>query len=587
MSSTLFTQPGVSAGVKQFLVFPDIQELIPAKTRQLTDFRVLIEFESGVIGSFHTAGRTIPTSAEFLDLDLVLQEMSEKYQTPAHATDIAADTYGLDAKILDDRFQHLSNWDIEKQLSAALVNLAESRHNLMARRNSLQDSARERLQLGLARFTSHLDPDILSRLAHPNSFVPSDYNYFAVRNPIVRRNRLQGNQIFGLVFGDFTDLTPPNILLTTLARAVDAGKSLVPVLSDREKLSPAVAKLILKCPKAVFINPWRKDIHSMGQLLSVLEPAYWPKSAREWVMLHGCAKAMKDTLHLDWSGPVFKSWLNDAAQAKYDLWTDDLERDIVCRIIVEMTQAVAGVVVNTDRGTEAGNALGNRVYKTVWEYVWEYLGRQRLGKVLDMARAWQQAFERAQEKLVSEKMEASDVRWPAVVEYFSTPTRLVIPLVTPEDLFSEGLAMRHCVATYTRACSKGEVQIWSIRTQGDIRCTTLATQFRGEEGTEAQVMQHHSACNGPADPESAAAADALIEHITSGKQGFSEFHAWRKSKPPVEERFTEPTLADQISFMAVKASVPVLLEVGMKSCAPTIETNLASACAGGPTVKLE
>lgn len=285
MPGAVLAQPEVRSRVKQFLVFPDVQELLPAKTVRLIDFRVLIEFESGLIGSFHTARRQIPDPSEFLDLHHVLQGMSEKYQTAGYASQVAVDEYGLDVEILDYRFQQLSDWSTEQHLAAALANLVGNHANIMERRNSLQDSARERLQLGLASFMSRLDPDILSRLANSETFVPSDYNYFAAGNPTLRRNRLQGNQVFGLVFRNFTDHSPPSIVLSALTRAVDAGTSLVSVLCQREKLSPAVAKLILKCPTELFIEPWRKDIHFMGQLLSMLEPAFRPKSTVEWVAL--------------------------------------------------------------------------------------------------------------------------------------------------------------------------------------------------------------------------------------------------------------------------------------------------------------
>jgi hypothetical protein len=560
MLSAVLAETDARSRAKQFLVFPDLQELLPAKTVRLIDFRILIEFESGLIGSFRTARRQIPGPTEFLDLEYVLQGMSEKYQTAGYASQIAVDVYGLDVEILDYRFQHISDWSTEQHLAAALANLAGSHANIMERRNSLQDSARERLQLGLAGFMSRLDPDILSRLESPVTFVPSHYNYFAAGNPTLRRNRLQGNMVFGLVFRNFTDHTPPNILLSALTRAVDAGTSLISVLCQREKVSPAVAKLILKCPTEVFIEPWRNDIRFMGQLLSMLEPAFRPTSVGEWVALHGCAKALKLALHLDWTGPVFKCWLNDAAQAKYALWTDDQERDLVCMIIVEMTQSVADLVANAKRA----NGDRDAVRANVRDAVWEYLGQKRLGTVLDMAKAWQRSFEREQEKLVSEKLVTSGIRWLSVVESFSTPTRLVTPLVTPEDLYFEGVAMRHCVATYTRMCAKGEVQIWSIRTHDNKRCTTLATWFLDDDGKVVRVMQHHALGNGPADPESTAAAKLLIEHMTSDEQDFSKFHVWRKARQHVAEDFNVQALTYQISSLAVKASVPDLLEVGMR-----------------------
>lgn len=561
MSRAAMVASETTAGIKQFLVFPDIQELLPKKSVRLIDFRILIEFESGLIGSFRTARRQIPSPGEFLALDQVLKGMSEKYQTAGYASQVADDVHGLDIEILDYRFQSLSDWSTEQHLAAALSNLTGSNGNIMELRSSLQDSARERLESGLNTFLEGLDKEILSRLDNPETFVPSDYNYFAAGSPTLRRNRLQGNAVFGLVFRNITDHTPPNTLLSALTRAVDAGTSLVTELCQREKVSPAVAKLILKCPTAIHIDPWRKDLRLMGQLLSLLEPAFRPKTDEEWVALHGCAKTLKLALHLDSTGPVFKNWLNDAAQAKYGLWTDGQERDLVCMIVVEMTQSVADLVANTRRG----NADRDWVRVRVRNAVWEYLGNKRLGSVLDMAKGWQRSFEREQEKLVSEKMVSTGFRWPAVIESFSTPERIVKPLVTPEDLYYEGVAMRHCVATYTRMSARGEVQIWSIRSNDNRRCTTLATWFLDDDGKVVRIMQHHSFGNGQPDPESIAAAKALIVHMTSEDEDFSRYHTWRKTRQQMPDDISVQTLTHQIASSAVKVAVPDLLEIGLKA----------------------
>jgi hypothetical protein len=560
MSRSVPTESVVTSRVKQFLVFPDVQELLPRKSVRLIDFRVLIEFDSGLIGSFRTARRQIPNSEEFLDLDVVLQGMSANFQTAGYASQVAVDNYGLDVEILDYRFQVVADWSTEQHLAAALSNLVDCHSNIMERRSTLLDSARQRLQSGLARFINGLDTEILSRLESAETFVPSEYNYFAAGNPILRRNRLQGHSIFGLVFRNFTDHTPPNLLLSALTRAVDAGKSLVSVLCQREKLSPAVAKLILKCPTEVLLEPWRKDIHLLGQLLSILEPAFRPKSDLEWISLHGCAKTLKHALHLDLAGPVFRRWLNDAAQSQYGLWADAQERDLVCLIIVEMIQSVADLVTNRMRRNEDCGAIRDKVRDALWDH----LGQKRFGTALGMAKAWQRSFEREQEKLASEKMVSSGIRWPAVVESFTTPTRIVTPLVTPEDLYFEGLAMRHCVATYTRMSARGEVQIWSVRDHDKARRTTLATWFLDEDGKVVRVMQHHAQGNGSADPESVKAASALIQHLTSDEADFSTYHAWRKSRQHAADEFNVQKLTYQIASMAVKAAVPDLLEVGVR-----------------------
>jgi hypothetical protein len=52
--------------------------------------------------------------------------------------------------------------------------------------------------------------------------------------------------------------------------------------------------------------------------------------------------------------------------------------------------------------------------------------------------------------------------------------------------------------------------------------------------------------------------------MTSDEQDFSKFHVWRKARQHVAEDFNVQALTYQISSLAVKASVPDLLEVGMQ-----------------------
>ena len=132
MSGALLAEPDVRSGVKQFLVFPDVQELIPAKTIRLIDFRILIEFESGLIGSFHTARRQIPDPTEFFDLDHVLHGMSEKYQTAGYASQVAVDEYGLDVEFVGLEFHVVLLGD-----SCRMAAFMWSNYRIRSRRTSL------------------------------------------------------------------------------------------------------------------------------------------------------------------------------------------------------------------------------------------------------------------------------------------------------------------------------------------------------------------------------------------------------------------------------------------------------------------
>jgi ATP-dependent Clp protease ATP-binding subunit ClpA len=55
-------------------------------------------------------------------------------------------------------------------------------------------------------------------------------------------------------------------------------------------------------------------------------------------------------------------------------------------------------------------------------------------------------------------------------------TWTIVQLLNSKELFDEGRAMKHCVASYSGSCSAGRCSIWSLRMytkEGGFRCVTI------------------------------------------------------------------------------------------------------------------
>jgi hypothetical protein len=77
----------------------------------------------------------------------------------------------------------------------------------------------------------------------------------------------------------------------------------------------------------------------------------------------------------------------------------------------------------------------------------------------------------------------------------------IVPLTTSADLYREGHAMHHCVATYVEQVRQGTSHIYSVRS-GDTRIATLSLIYHGET---VSIQQLRGPCNS-APPKAVATA---------------------------------------------------------------------------------
>jgi len=137
-----------------------------------------------------------------------------------------------------------------------------------------------------------------------------------------------------------------------------------------------------------------------------------------------------------------------------------------------------------------------------------------LRRLLAMSRCWhEQAFAshgaRADERGDADRLDVAD--WPAIL---SEPMRFdpitIVELTSAAQLRAEGARMRHCVASYDRACHSGHGAIVSLRTAaGDVLSTAELRLVEGDD-LQVRVEQHRSACNGVPEAECERALAALV-----------------------------------------------------------------------------
>lgn len=94
---------------------------------------------------------------------------------------------------------------------------------------------------------------------------------------------------------------------------------------------------------------------------------------------------------------------------------------------------------------------------------------------------------------------SSGSRWGKILGKHSRDGWEAVELQTAADLSEEGATMRHCVSSYSPQCRSGQSRIYSIRLNGERKCTL---QINGSEGlskldanTKFSIMQNKGASN--------------------------------------------------------------------------------------------
>jgi len=107
--------------------------------------------------------------------------------------------------------------------------------------------------------------------------------------------------------------------------------------------------------------------------------------------------------------------------------------------------------------------------------------------------------------------------WPAILPQpmcFGEVT--VAELTNAGQLHAEGMLMRHCVATYDRACYSGHSVIVSLRAASGVVLSTAELRLVEDDGVRVAVEQHRSARNGAPGAASEHALQALVRRLNDG-----------------------------------------------------------------------
>ena len=124
--------------------------------------------------------------------------------------------------------------------------------------------------------------------------------------------------------------------------------------------------------------------------------------------------------------------------------------------------------------------------------------------LLGQVDAWHRALARVHQPWRFSSREVPNLEWPAsgitgfmftegAVKTGNLQVWTITELTTARDLFAEGRAMKHCVASYSSSCARGQSSIWALEVDQSIgrsKVLTIEVQLRSR-----QIVQARGKCN--------------------------------------------------------------------------------------------
>lgn len=520
-----------------YFCFPGDDLLPPSPASQLFRYRVLYRTAAGYLSftSIH-ARKAIPKS----HLDTVAEQLSRVLsQEPlaANLSEILTGVVGMGVTVEDAPFLDAGNWGTASALNASIARLAAraSHEGLPKQRERIADQLQACLAQGITKFESNLDREVLE-LVGPAALTSAAYNYLVADDPVVQRNRRQAARVFPLILRPEVFGPEWRTHLGRIRRTIDEGKPLHASLAAELSVPPSVVKTLATLPIGVAQERWRGRVASLLRLLKHIPPEHRPKDCAGWQLFSQMTGDIESITGVGITHPLAVAWVRLALKRNGKvLALGGIELAALGPALTALSDALQQVLTVQVQQHTTGPLDTRAVQRHAAAVVQEALASQSLDRLSTIVRKWHDSQRRCEKRWNVATAHFEMGRWPAPQEEFRTTERTITPILNARDLNAEGDAMRHCVSTYASPCSKGKVQVWSIRDTHGVRTSTLATGFRYDHAgcREAVILEHRGVANAPPDPNSVQAAQLFVAVLTRNAARYTEYWAWSQQIAPL------------------------------------------------------
>ena len=364
-------------------------------------------------------------------------------------------------------------------------------------------------------FRNRLSADILTLferyigwLVEPDSV--HNYNKLVGWTGNRRRNRIQAMTAFPWLFhefglrtgdGEFFHTPPSNIppVSTGIIEAIDTGRPILRQLAQHYDVQPYTIRNASRLLKIHYLRP--ESIPAFFWLLDGMKPDHQPRNPAGF-------RALLPALH----------WICN--------WKLDVDRSFVGKLVVELFHdGIAGSAQLFHRWCPSHDATNP--YNDVQDFISAHADNcgytTKSGDLFgNLFREWVCGADYCSFFVASEQWHMEwwmrdqvrdDLTWtPLLNAPVSIGSLIAHELSNSAMLLEEGIAMRHCIASYAPLCAEGNNFVFSLQTTEGIRRSTL--HVTKDAAQHFRVEEHRSFANHSPDQTSSVAAQMLITHLS-------------------------------------------------------------------------
>jgi len=551
--------------VRQWFAYPKRQLLTAKMASSMPAYSILMEMEGGRIWFLSLSQRDVPTQVELEKMAVVLCRPDASSLSNSMIESLLCDDAQVVAQILGGDIEILSNWDgALKAMFLEAVIRAESTGKLDSL--EIRQRIRRNWSDGIAHFVGALDTRAVAMARSAGGLRPAYYNYFAVEDAIIRRNRLQAVECFPLLLPDLA----ANKSYAGICRVIDRGEPLVEKLVGFYGVTKSAVKLLAGLPISLVDLRWQSRVGTLFRVIDGITPEFRPGNSDEWKRFFRTVEFIVGISKMPILTTQNRLWLRACSRTKFRLPEGGLPD--TAAVAREIDDLFAGL--REAMRWEIENVLDEPVSELVLLKLTNHASMAvgGLDKMHRLARKYSEVFGREQQSfLLHDRELILGIRWHSPLpEGLTCYLRTIVPLCTPEELIHEGQNMKNCVGGYSGRCLRGESQIWSLRQQDGKPVSTLETTIERKSGRlVAKIVQHRAVSNSSPTPECDMAAYHLIKLLSQNPEVLEGYWRWRvavgnlsKSKRELLV-LTKPIIAALKVVLPGKISFESLVEMGI------------------------
>ncbi len=356
------------------------------------------------------------------------------------------------------------------------------------------------LGVGLHSFHAALDAEALA-LAGCTLLADSDdvrrYAYFFHAAPAIQRNRRQVARVYPWEV-EMAGMVDDDHGRYRLRQNIDAGNPLIPLFAEYYRVAKRVMRYMVGKDYALIGTGWHGNLDTLFNLLDLLKPERYPRSAADWESFNRWVKPLARFLDRDngVSAMTLADWLEELLREGYPALAPRFAAHGVTLGDVEAVPDLQRALRHW------ATAVNPRFETAAFRRAMASYGILRLAA---LSRRWHTALARWMEDDSPSAAEAGAAlpTWPSFIEQpWNCGALQVVPLTNLLQLRDEGQRMQHCVGTYASQCLFLGAHIFSIRDAGGCALSTAELRPHNESGVwRIREVQHRAHANDDPTPD--------------------------------------------------------------------------------------